>query len=85
VEAGVGQDAGLEVVLVEPGSAGAANARRRGIRHVVCAALEDAGFIPASLPAISLFDVVEHMKEDYKSPPPLQSRDPSRYAGEDRL
>jgi SAM-dependent methyltransferase len=60
------QDAGIEVVLVEPGAAGAANARERGIQHVVCATLEDAGFIPASLPAIGLFDVVEHMEDDRK-------------------
>jgi SAM-dependent methyltransferase len=60
------QDAGLEVVLVEPGVAGTANARRRGIQHVVRATLEDAGFIPGSLPAIGVFDVVEHMEDDHK-------------------
>ena len=51
-------------MLVEPGAVGAANARRRGIQYVVRATLEDAGFFPDSLPAISLFDVVEHMMED---------------------
>jgi SAM-dependent methyltransferase len=60
------QDAGLEVVLVEPGAAGAANARRRGIQHVVHGTLEDARFIPGSLSAIGLFDVVEHMEDDDK-------------------
>ena len=60
------QDAGLEVVLVEPGAAGAGNARRRGIQHVVLATLDDAGFIPGSLPAIGLFDVVEHIEDDHK-------------------
>lgn len=60
------QDAGLEVVLVEPGAAGAANAHRRGIQYVVRATLGDAGFLPDSLPAISLFDVVEHMEDDRK-------------------
>lgn len=60
------QDAGLEVVLVEPGAAGALNARRRGIRDVVCATLEDARFLPGALPAIGLFDVVEHIKDDGK-------------------
>jgi SAM-dependent methyltransferase len=60
------QDAGFEVVLVEPGAVGAANARRRGIQYVVRATLEDAGFLPNSLPAISLFDVVEHMEDDRK-------------------
>jgi len=60
------QDAGLEVVLVEPGAAGIVNARRRGIQQVVHATLEDARFIPGSLPAIGLFDVVEHMEDDHK-------------------
>ena len=60
------QDAGFEVVLVEPGAVGAGNARRRGIQYVVRATLEDAGFLPDSLPAISLFDVVEHMEDDRK-------------------
>jgi len=60
------QDAGFEVVLVEPGAVGTGNALRRGIQHVVRATLEDAGFLPDSLPAISLFDVVEHMQDDRK-------------------
>jgi SAM-dependent methyltransferase len=60
------QDAGLEVVLVEPGATGIVNARRRGLEHVVRATLEDAGFIPGSLSAIGLFDVVEHMENDYR-------------------
>ena len=60
------QDAGLEVVLVEPGASGIVNARRRGIQQVVHATLEDARFIPGSLPAVGLFDVVEHMEDDHK-------------------
>jgi SAM-dependent methyltransferase len=60
------QDVGLEVVLVEPGAVGAVNARQRGIEHVVLATLEDAGFVPGSLPAVGLFDVVEHMEDDHK-------------------
>jgi SAM-dependent methyltransferase len=58
------QDAGFQVVLVEPGVTGAKNAQRRGIGLVICATLEDAGFLPGSLPAIGLFDVVEHMQND---------------------
>jgi SAM-dependent methyltransferase len=60
------QDAGFEVVLVEPGAAGTMNARRREIKHVVHATLEDAGFLPGSLAAVGLCDVVEHMEDDYK-------------------
>lgn len=60
------QDAGWEVVLVEPGYAGAQNARKRGIRQVVQATLEDAHFQPATLPAVGLFDVIEHIEDDRK-------------------
>lgn len=60
------QDAGWEVVLVEPGHAGAKNARKRGIRQVVQATLEDAHFQPATLSAVGLFDVIEHVEDDRK-------------------
>lgn len=56
--------AGREVVLVEPGPQGAANAATRGLREVVCATLDQAGFQPGSLPAVGLFDVVEHIPDD---------------------
>jgi SAM-dependent methyltransferase len=72
------QDAGLEVVLVEPGAAGILNARRRGIKQVVRATLEDAGFIPGSLSAIGLFDVVEHMEDDHKFLETIQTHLSSR-------
>jgi SAM-dependent methyltransferase len=58
------QDTGLEVVLVEPGSTGAQNARSRGVLHVIHASLEDAGFLPGVLPSVGLFDVLEHVEED---------------------
>ena len=56
------QDDGRDVVLVEPGPRGASNARRRGIRQVVRASFDDAGFLPDSLPAAGLFDVIEHVE-----------------------
>lgn len=58
------QDSGLEVVLVEPGLVGVRNAVRRGIRQVVRATLEDAGILAETLPAVGLFDVVEHISND---------------------
>ena len=58
------QNAGLETVLVEPGLSGARNAVKRGVRHVVRATLEDAGFLPEVLPAVGLFDVIEHIQDD---------------------
>jgi SAM-dependent methyltransferase len=58
------QQAGLDVVLVEPGLAGVRNALNRGIRQVVRATLEDAGVSAETLPAVGLFDVVEHISDD---------------------
>lgn len=58
------QDTGLEVVVVEPGPVGALNAQRRGVRHVIRASLEDAGFLPGVLPSVGLFDVLEHVEDD---------------------
>lgn len=58
------EENGIETVLVEPGEIGVANARKRGIRHIICATLEDAGFKSHTLPTAGLFDVVEHIEKD---------------------
>jgi SAM-dependent methyltransferase len=58
------QASGFDTVLVEPGLQGALNARRRGVGSVVCARLEDVGFPTGILPAIGLFDVLEHIEDD---------------------
>jgi SAM-dependent methyltransferase len=58
------QESGLEVVLVEPGLTGVRNALKRGIRQVVRGTLEDAGVLAETLPAVGLFDVVEHIRDD---------------------
>ena len=58
------QRAGHQVVLVEPGEAGARNARSRGVTSVIHARLEDAGFAAASLTAAGIFDVLEHIEGD---------------------
>jgi len=57
-------DAGWDVVLVEPGPAGARNAKKRGVRHVVCATTQAAGFGEGGMSAIGAFDVVEHIDDD---------------------
>jgi len=57
---------GFEVVLVEPGEEGAVNALSRGIQDVVCATTTSAEFQNHSLPAIGLFDVIEHIESDVK-------------------
>ena len=58
------EQGGRRVVLLEPGPDGARNARRRGLRDVVCATLEDAGFEPGAFGAAGLFDVIEHVADD---------------------
>lgn len=58
------QQAGHEVVLVEPGPQGALNAKKRGLEQVICSTLEDAGFHEDSIPAAGFFDVLEHIEDD---------------------
>lgn len=57
-------DAGFEVALLEPGERGASNAKLRGVPDVACATMDDAQFKPGSLPAVGLFDVIEHIEDD---------------------
>ena len=57
------KDAEWDVVVVEPGPAGARNAQKHGLSHVVCGTMQAAGFNPGSMPAIGAFDVVEHTKD----------------------
>jgi SAM-dependent methyltransferase len=58
------QRAGWETVVIEPGVAGAANAQRRGLQHVICSTFDDAGFRQNTLPAVGMFDVLEHVEDD---------------------
>ncbi len=58
------QEAGQRVVLVEPGPAGAANARKRNIEQIICATLEESGISSSTIEAAGLFDVVEHIEND---------------------
>jgi SAM-dependent methyltransferase len=58
------QNAGIDVVLVEPGPDGVRNARLRGVKNVVHSTLEGAGFLPGSMPAAGAFDVLEHIQND---------------------
>lgn len=55
---------GIDAVVLEPGRDGANNARKRGIRTVVCATIEQANFAPASFGGAGLFDVIEHVPDD---------------------
>ena len=50
--------------MVEPGQAGAINAKKRGVPHVICATTHTAQFKPGIIPTIGVFDVVEHIEDD---------------------
>jgi SAM-dependent methyltransferase len=55
---------GFDAILVEPCIAGARNAKSRGLGPILCSRLEDAGFLNGSIPAIGIFDVLEHISDD---------------------
>lgn len=59
------QEDGLKTILIEPSKTGVANAYNRGIKNILCSTLEDAKFKYNSIYSVGLFDVVEHMKDDY--------------------
>jgi SAM-dependent methyltransferase len=58
------QRAGFLSVLVEPGIHGIKNAKARGLQPLICSSLEQAGFREGTLPAVGLFDVIEHVERD---------------------
>ncbi len=58
------EEAGWEVVLLEPGADGARHARARGLSLVARATWDEAGFLPATLGGVGLFDVLEHVADD---------------------
>jgi 2-polyprenyl-3-methyl-5-hydroxy-6-metoxy-1,4-benzoquinol methylase len=55
---------GITTVLVEPGIQGCLNAKKRNLKNIVCSTLENASFNNNTIPAIGLFDVVEHIDND---------------------
>lgn len=57
------QNAGFEAVVVEPLLESARNARSRGLQ-VICSTLQEVGFQAHTLPALGMFDVLEHIDED---------------------
>lgn len=57
-------ECGFDAALVEPGPAGAKNAKSRGISTVICATTKSAKFHPNSISAVGLFDVVEHIEDE---------------------
>jgi len=58
------QENGIPTVLVEPSIQGCINAKKRNLKTVICSTLENAVFKKNSIPAVGLFDVVEHVEKD---------------------
>lgn len=58
------QDAGYDVILLEPGSEGVINAKKRGIKNILHTTFQGAKFPDCSIDSIGLFDVLEHMEDD---------------------
>lgn len=58
------QDEGIDVVLLEPGEVGTLNAKKRGLKNIICSTLEDAKFHQDSLDSVGIFDVVEHIENE---------------------
>jgi SAM-dependent methyltransferase len=60
------EEKGITTILIEPGINGSLNAKKRGLKNIVCSTLEEAAIRKASIPSIGLFDVVEHIEDDKK-------------------
>ena len=58
------QKNGYFPILLEPGLQGALNAKKRGIKNIICASLNQIEWKKHSLENIGLFDVLEHIEDD---------------------
>ena len=58
------KNVGMSSVVLEPGPDGAMNAKARGLDPIIVSTLQDAGFLPESIHAAGLFDVLEHIDND---------------------
>ena len=60
------QSINIETALLEPGIEGAKNAFQNGVKNVINGSLLESGFIDSCFPAVTLFDVLEHIQDDDK-------------------
>jgi len=58
------KNSGFDTIIVEPGIEGARNAKQRGLDPVICSTLEGAEFKENAIPAMGMFDVLEHIEDD---------------------
>jgi len=57
---------GYEITLLEPGICGILNAKKRGLKKLICANFNEIDLYPNSIPAVGIFDVLEHIQNDYE-------------------
>lgn len=55
---------GYEVAILEPGINGILNAKKRGLKKLICSNFNEIDLYPNSIPAIAIFDVLEHIEDD---------------------
>ena len=60
------QNEKFNVTLIEPGIQGAKAAKRRGVDQVICSTFEDAGLTHNSMESAGMFDVIEHIEDDFE-------------------
>lgn len=58
------QDAGIHSTLVEPGQDACNNAKQRGVKNIICSTFFSANIQENSIPAVGLFDVLEHIEDE---------------------
>lgn len=59
-------DHGIDTVLIEPGNLGVKFAKKRGVKRIIKSTFEACKFRQSTLPAVGLFDVIEHIDDDIK-------------------
>jgi|SRR3989338_657067 len=55
---------GIRTILLEPNPIGIINARKRNVKYCIQADFDEVKFKKNSLPAIGIFDVLEHIEKD---------------------
>ena len=58
------QNEGYCTCLLEPDIIGVNNAKKRGVKNLICSSFKDAGIVENSLPNVGIFDVLEHIEND---------------------
>lgn len=58
------QKKGYDVILLEPSMQGCLNAKKRGVKKIICGLMQETSIKPNTLESVCLFDVLEHIEDD---------------------